>query len=51
VSVPSSTKNRLNSDHDRKIFPAASVHHQSNTVASRKAFEEQRAALEREEPA
>ena len=41
---------KLNSD-DRKIFPAASVHRQSNTAASRKAFEEQRAALEREEPA
>ena len=37
-----------NCDHDRKIFPAAALHRQSNTSASRKAFKEQRAALERE---
>jgi len=46
------TKNiRLHSDHDRKIFPTTSVHRQSNTTASQKAFEKQRAALERKEPA
>ena len=43
------TKNiQLNSDHDRKIFPAAALHRQSNTSASRRAFKQQRAALERE---
>ena len=46
---PLLTKNiKLNSDHGRKIFPAAALHRQSNTSASRKAFKEQRAALERE---
>ena len=36
----------LNSDFDRKIFPAAALHRQSNTSASRKALKAQRAALE-----
>ena len=43
------TNIRLNSRRGRKIFPAAAVHRQSNTSASRKRFKEQRAALEREE--
>jgi hypothetical protein len=44
------TKNILNFDRhdDRKIFPAAALHRQSNTSASRKALKEQRAALESE---
>jgi hypothetical protein len=39
-------KHILNSDFDRKIFPAAALHRQSNTSASRKAFKEQPVALE-----
>jgi hypothetical protein len=43
------TKNiQLSSDHDRKIFPTAAAHRQSTTSASRKAFKQQRAALEHE---
>ena len=38
----------LNNQYDRKIFPAAALHRQPNTSASRKAFKDQRAALERE---
>jgi hypothetical protein len=38
----------LNDQYDRKIFPAAALHRQPNTSASRKAFKDQRAALERE---
>ena len=41
----------LNSHHDRKIFPAASLHRRSNTLASRKAFKQQRAAWVEEEAA
>jgi hypothetical protein len=40
---------RLNSCRGRKIFPAAALHRQSNTSASRKRLKEQRAALERGE--
>ena len=35
--------------YDRKIFPTAAAHRQSNTSGSRKAFKRQRAALEDEE--
>jgi len=42
---------QLNSGVNRKIFPAAAIRRQSNTSASRKAFKQQRAALEREEAA
>jgi hypothetical protein len=38
----------LNNQYDRKIFPAAALHRQPNTSASRKAFKDQRAALESE---
>jgi hypothetical protein len=41
-------KHLINSDHERKIFPNASLHRHSNTSASRKAFKQQRAALEEE---
>ena len=37
--------------HERKIFPTTSLHRRSNTSASRKAFKQQRAALEEEEDA
>jgi hypothetical protein len=48
---PLLTNIRLNSRRDRKIFPGAALHRQSNTSASRKRLKEQRAALEREEEA
>jgi len=40
-----------NSDRERKIFPTAFLHRRSNTSSSRKAFKQQRAALEEEEGA
>jgi hypothetical protein len=47
ISPQASDKEYLiNSDHERKIFPTASIHRHSNTSASRKAFNQQRAALE-----
>lgn len=41
----------IHSGCERKIFPTASLHRLSNTSASRKAFKQQRAALEEEEGA
>jgi hypothetical protein len=47
VSISSSLNEHLiNSDRERKIFPTASLHRRSNTSASRKAFKQQREALE-----
>jgi len=45
-NFPLLTKDILKGEFDRKIFPAAACRRQSNTSASRKAFKEQRAALE-----
>ena len=46
------TKNiQLSSDHNRKIFPTTAACHQSKTSTSRKAFKQQRAALERDSEA
>lgn len=48
-ALPLFKKNiKLNNDNDRKIFPAAIRHRQSNTSSSRKALKEQRMALERQ---
>jgi hypothetical protein len=49
VSVAASHNIKLNSRRGRKIFPAAALHRQSNTTASRKRFKEQRAAIELED--
>ena len=49
VSIsPSHNEHLINSDSERKIFPTPSLHCQSNTSASHKAFKQQHMALEEE---